>query len=113
MHMFEPTASGGIQTVMSKDGDATQVRLIRQHLKNEAAEFQAGRFDDPATLHGRNMPGLQTLRYSAKRMRVTYQTTEAGAQIMYVSRDPRVITALHQWFKAQVSDHGSHAMMMR
>jgi hypothetical protein len=109
-HRFAKTENGGVQTVVADDpDDATQVGLIRDHLRHEAEEFRQGRFTDPARIHGQKMPGLATLRDSAGRIDVVYGDTPDGARIAYTTADPEVVTALHAWFDAQVSDHGSHA----
>src|SRR5262245_50137393 len=40
MHRFTKTGTGGLQTVTAKDpADAQQVKLIREHLAEEAARF--------------------------------------------------------------------------
>jgi len=111
MHMFRPTAAGGVQTVMVKDGDARQISLVRSHVRKEAVTFARGDYRDPAAIHGMNMPGLATLHAKAARLRVQYADVPNGAAITYVSRDPQLVSAVHRWFAAQVDDHGSHAEM--
>jgi hypothetical protein len=109
-HRFAKTASGGVQTVIADDpADTTQVGLIREHLRHEAEEFRQGRFTDPARIHGQEMPGLAALRGSAGRIEVGYTDTPDGARITYATAEAALVTALHAWFDAQVSDHGSHA----
>jgi hypothetical protein len=109
-HRFAKTGSGGIQTVVADDpDDATQRSLIREHLRHEAEEFRQGRFTDPARIHGQEMPGLAALRDSAGRIEVVYADTPDGARITYSTGEARLVTALHAWFDAQLSDHGGHA----
>lgn len=112
MHVFEPRPDGGVQTVMVHDGDPRQIALVRSHLRKEAVAFAHGDYADPATIHGTNMPGLRQLRAGASRMTITYQQMDAGASIHFVTQDPHLVAALHEWFAAQVKDHGAHAMMM-
>lgn len=112
MHVFTPTQSGGVQSVISHDGDPHQIALIRSHLRKEAGAFARGDFDDPASIHGKNMPGLAQLRAGARRVTVSYANTANGASITYKTSDPTLIAAIHHWFAAQVTDHGAHAMMM-
>lgn len=108
-HVFTPGASGGVQEVVADDpADAEQIRLIREHVRKEAGRFARGDFDDPATLHGDDMPGLATLRAEYAKMTAGYAEVPDGAKITYVSRDPGVIKALHDWFEAQLGDHGDH-----
>ena len=111
MHIFEPTPSGGVQTVMVHDGDPKQIALVRSHLRKEAAAFARGDFADPAEIHGTNMPGLAQLRTGAGKVVVTYAPASNGASIRFKTSDPTMIAAIHQWFAAQVKDHGAHAMI--
>jgi hypothetical protein len=110
MHVFTPTAAGGVQAVMIHNGDRKQIELVRQHLKKEAAAFATGDFSDPAYIHGNGMPGLNELERDHARLSVVYSNISEGGKIVYRSADPRVIAAVHEWFKAQVRDHGAHAM---
>jgi hypothetical protein len=48
-HIFTPTADGGTQELVSKDGDPQQIALIRDHLRKEAAAFARGDFRLPST----------------------------------------------------------------
>ena len=111
MHRFEPTQTGGMMTVTVHDGDAAQVALVRAHLQKEAAAFARGDYADPAYIHGKSMPGLATLRSGAKRINVRYGSVADGATIAFRTADSSLIAALHQWFAAQVSDHGHDASM--
>lgn len=109
-HVFKATPEGGMQSVTANDpSDATQVRLVREHLQQEAKRFAAGDFEDPAKIHGMDMPGLDPLRTGATRIQVRYTELPDGAQITYTTRDSKLVTALHEWFDAQLMDHGAHA----
>jgi hypothetical protein len=110
-HVFVPTPSGGVQTVLVHDGNAEQVRLVRAHLRKEAAAFARGDFADPASIHGGAMPGLAAMHAGSARIRVRYTEVPNGARITYATGDPALVAAIHAWFKAQVSDHGAHATM--
>lgn len=109
-HVFRPLDDGGVQTVVADDpNDSEQIALVRSHLEREAARFEQGDFDDPARVHGHEMPGLAELRAGAERVAVRYEPVAAGGRIRYVTRDPAIVRAIHEWFRAQVSDHGAHA----
>jgi hypothetical protein len=109
-HHFEPTADGGTQSVVADDpGDGDQVALIRAHLQDEAARLRVGDFGDPAHIHGDAMPGLDVLASRADEVDVAYTDLAAGGQLTYRAEDPEVVAALHDWFAAQVTDHGDHA----
>ena len=108
-HTFTDLPDGGQQTITALDPtDATQIRLIRGHLQEEAVKFRAGDFEDPAVIHGQDMPGLAELREGAMdgRITVAYAELEDGARLRYTSTDPTLIDAIHSWFAAQTMDHG-------
>lgn len=113
IHTFEQRLDGGDQTVSVRNTkDSQQLKLVREHLKKIAKEFQAGNFSDPATIHGNVMPGLITLKNNPTKFTVTYVELTYGAKIEFRSSDPTIITALHQWVDAQVKDHGSDAVQV-
>jgi hypothetical protein len=109
-HIFEMTENGGIQKVVVRDEkDVDQLAPIRQHLMHESMRFSEGDFSDPTSLHGKDMPGIQELSVGASQIRITYSELPNGAQIDFVTEDLKLITAIHKWFGAQLSDHGSDA----
>lgn len=108
-HVFEKLDDGGLQTVVADTDDPGQVGLIRAHLAEEAARFERGDFHDPAMIHGEDMPGLHALVMGHDRLEITYREVERGAEIRYASEDPAIVSAIHQWFDAQLRDHGDHA----
>ena len=109
VHHFRKLPSGGVQEVLSIDGDPQQVALIRQHLKMEASRFQQGDFSDPSNIHGPEMSGLREMAASASHIDIRYSQIRRGAQITYASADPTLVPAIHAWFDAQVREHGHHA----
>jgi hypothetical protein len=111
MHVFSPTPSGGVQTVLVHDGNAKQVALVRSHLRKEAAAFARGDFTDPASIHGGTMPGLEAMHAGSGRINVRYTDVTNGGKIAYATAEPALVSAIHAWFKAQVNDHGAHATM--
>ena len=109
-HIFQMTESGGIQLVVVKNmKDTDQISLIRQHLMHETMRFQSGDFSDPTSLHGASMPGISELSKGAAKIRIKYSEVPEGAQITFQTDDIHLITAIHRWFGAQLSDHGSDA----
>lgn len=113
-HQFTKTENGGIQRVISRDPlNQEQIRLIRLHLEGLAKNFNKGDFSGPESIHGSDMPGLAQMR-SAKpgQLQVSYATEAAGASLTFHSVDILLIKAIHDWFDAQVHDHGHDAMEM-
>jgi hypothetical protein len=110
IHIFKMTETGGVQRVVARDpSDTVQVSLIRQHLKLEAGKFQQGDYSDPATLHGADMPGLKELQAGASQIKVSYAEVPAGGAITFQTTDLHLLTAIHRWFGAQLSEHGADA----
>lgn len=110
VHVFRMTKTGGIQRVLARDAESSeQITLIRQHLVHEATRFDRGDYSDPAKLHGRGMPGLAELREKPSAVDVSYSELPAGAQLRFETKDLGLVTAIHRWFGAQLSDHGSDA----
>lgn len=110
-HIFTKTADGGIQRVVTKHPDAKQAALIRGHLAMIARRFSAGDFGAPERIHGNDMPGLAVLRAARPgELKIDYRDVRDGGEIVYRSEQPRLVAAIHEWFDAQLSDHGHDAM---
>jgi hypothetical protein len=110
LHVFTMTESGGVERVIVKDKrDREEVMLIQQHLRKEAARFSEGDYSDPASLHGASMPGLRELRAGVKRVAVSYSDVPDGGQITLTTDDRHLLTSIHRWFGAQLSEHGADA----
>lgn len=111
-HIFTKSAEGGTQRVVAKRAnDTAQVRLVRQHLHDIEAEFRKGDFSGPSHIHGDDMPGLAELKAAKPgEIAVDYKEVNGGAELRFRARDAKLIAALHQWFDAQLADHGADAM---
>ncbi len=109
-HAFRMTDSGGVQSVVVKDAlDKGQIGLIRQHLRHEAEAFQRGDYADPTSLHGATMPGVSELASHHRKITVSYSEIPLGAAITFATKDRHLVTAVHRWFGAQLSEHGADA----
>jgi hypothetical protein len=110
-HVFTKTTNGGIQRVIAKDAnDSGQISLIRDHLRAIRAQFTQGDFSGPTHIHGASMPGLAELKETRSQASVQYREINTGAELVYSSENPQLVSAIHRWFDAQLSDHGSDAM---
>ncbi len=111
-HIFSSTPEGGVQRVVVKDpANAPQTLLVRQHLLQIQAQFRQGDFSGPSRIHGADMPGLVALTQAKPgEISITYREVDGGAELDYRTTHPALVTALHQWFDAQLSDHGHDAM---
>jgi hypothetical protein len=110
VHIFKMTEQGGIERVITREANAgNQIALIQQHLQYEALKFQKGNYSDPAMLHGENMPGLRELQEGASHIKVSYTALQNGAEITFETTNLHLLTAIHRWFGAQLSEHGADA----
>jgi hypothetical protein len=111
-HVFDKTETGGVQQVIVKaPANSKQIELIRQHLTKISGEFNRGDFSDPEKIHGKDMPGLAALRAAKPgQLHVQYKELPKGAEITYSAEDEALINAVHEWFDAQLADHGPDAM---
>jgi hypothetical protein len=111
-HVFTKTPDGGIQRVIAKTAtDTAQVTLVRQHLQDIRLQFLKGDFSGPSHIHGRQMPGLAELeRAMPGQIAIGYSDVPGGGELVYQTSDDKLVTALHRWFDAQVSDHGPDAI---
>ena len=111
-HIFTKDAQGGVQRVVAKkSSDSAQVKLVRKHLREIRAQFLQGDFSGPSHIHGQDMPGLTTLKEAKPgQIEISYQVVKGGAELRYKTADSELVAALHQWFDAQLSDHGKDAM---
>ncbi len=111
-HIFTKNAEGGVQRVVAKSpSDAQQVKLVREHLRDIQTQFLKGDFSGPTHIHGTEMPGLAELKTAKPgQVSIDYKDVDAGAELTYRTTDAKLVAALHQWFDAQLSDHGADAM---
>lgn len=110
-HFFTKNAQGGVQRVVAKKiSDTVQVKLVRKHLQEIRERFLAGDFSGPGHIHGQDMPGLAALKEAKPgQIDITYRQVTSGAELRYRTADSALVAALHQWFDAQLSDHGQDA----
>jgi hypothetical protein len=110
-HVFQKLPDGGLQQVVANDAsDKDLVGAIRGHLSMEADRFKKGDYSDPMKIHGMDMPGVQYLSsIKPGQIVIAYRDLSNGAEVRYRGKDADTIAAIHKWFDAQLSDHGSDA----
>jgi hypothetical protein len=113
IHIFTETGDGGVQRVVARNrGDLAQAQLVRQHLQELRGQFLRGDFSGPEHIHGAGMPGLAALKAAPPgSLSIAYREIPDGAELTYRTQDAALVAALHQWFTAQVSDHGPDAVV--
>jgi hypothetical protein len=104
-HAFTKTPTGGVQRVVAKSADNTpQIEMIRAHLTR--------RFLRAGSRAWRRYAGACGIA-SGKgwRTKTRYHDIRSGAEAEYFSDNPKIITAVHDWFDAQLADHGADAVL--
>lgn len=111
-HVFTKTSRGGVQKIVAKQSnDVVQVELARQHMQEIRTKFIKGDFSGPTYIHGKDMPGLAELKAAPTgAIQIEYKNIKGGGQLTYKIKQKSLVTALHAWFDAQVSDHGTDAI---
>jgi hypothetical protein len=109
LQSFTKTVHGGVQHVIVKSADnAAQIKLVQAHLQKLADDFRKGDFSETERIHGADMLGLAQLKMAeTDDIKFEYKPLPDGAQIHYSTEYPQYVQALHEWFDAQVSDHGN------
>jgi hypothetical protein len=109
LQTFTKTVHGGVQHVVAKSADDTrEIKSIQTYLQKLANDFRKGDFSVTEQMHGPDMPGLAQLKKAeTDDIQFKYETLENGAQIHYSTEYPQYVQALHEWFDAQISEHGN------
>jgi len=109
---FTKTVHGGVQHVVAKSADNTQqIKLIQANLLKMTSDFRKGDFSVTERIHGADMPGLAQLKMAeTDDIKFEYKALPNGAQIHYSTEYPQYVQALHEWFDAQMSEHGNEVM---
>jgi hypothetical protein len=112
LQTFTKTVHGGVLHVIAKSADNShQIMLIREDLLKMANEFRKGDFSRTERMHGAHMPGLDQLKKAQiDEIRFDYKILENGAQIHFSTEYPQFVDALHEWFDAQINDHGNEVI---
>ena len=109
---FTRTVHGGVQHVIAKSADDTsQIKLIQANLLKMVVDFRKGDFSVTEKIHGKAMPGLaQLTKAEMYDIKYEYKALPNGAQIHYSTEYPQYVEALHEWFDAQMKEHGSQVV---
>ena len=112
LHVFAKTEDGGtLRLIVREPADTKQIQMVRAHLQDMRGRFEKGDYSGPSHIHGDAMPGLAELRAAKpEQIAVSYKDVADGAELEYRTSDPKLISALHAWIDAQLSDHGKDAV---
>lgn len=99
---FVSLPSGGVEYDEVIVPDSAAVRILRNEARRRTLAFQHGHFVDPTNPHGDLVPGLREMKRQWGRLHVRCEDLPNGARIRYMTRDPVMVEALHQWFASRI-----------
>lgn len=99
---FVALPSGGVEYDVVLVPDSTAVRTLRNEARRRTVAFENGRFVDPTNPHGDLVPGLREMRHQWGKLHVRCEDLPNGSRIRYMTRDPVMVEALHQWFASRI-----------
>jgi hypothetical protein len=103
LHVYRESMDGGDEIVVAHHVAEGLVRAIRSGLRKEASRYARGEYPDPAG-NGKT-PAVTQLRAGAARISVSYVEIKDGGAIRFVCKDPSLVSALHAWFAATVTEN--------
>jgi hypothetical protein len=114
-HVFEDLPDGG-RIVLDVDdpADSTGIATVRNHMREIAADFQAGDFSKPMMVHAQVVPGTDRMRALREHLRYEVGDRPRGAEVRIRSDDLAAVAAVHDFLAFQRMDHraGGHEGMM-
>jgi hypothetical protein len=105
-HHFLITADGGQIVVEAKEPkDQESVKQIQKHLEVVAQEFTDGDFDMPHAVHLQTPPGADVMIALKTKIDYKYEESPVGAKVVISTKDPKALTAIHDFLKFQIEEH--------
>ena len=100
---FIKTPSGGVERIVAiESGDAKQIGLIRTTLQRLADDFGSRNFSSAGNGQRTDLAGVATLVEAPPgALRAEYFELRGGGEIRLTSIDPRIVSAVHDWFDAE------------
>jgi hypothetical protein len=110
-HRFDALADGGRIELQRDMEDSAGVSIIRQHLQEITAAFQAGDFRIPGFVHAQEVPGTAVMARKTDSIRYEYSELPRGGQVMITTTDEEALQAIREFMAFQRHDHraGGHA----
>ena len=106
-HQFVVTTDGGrIEVTANDPADAASISQIRQHLRHIAQLFGEGDFSTPALVHDQKVPGVAAMKAAGKAISYTFEEIDRGARVRIAATTPAAVTAVHEFLRFQIKDHG-------
>lgn len=109
-HVFDALPDGGRIEYQHDSGDPEGVAMIREHLQEIQAAFEAGDFSTPAFVHGRDVPGTDVMAARREHIDYRYEDLPRGGELRLVTSDPEALEAIGAFMAFQRDDHRAAGM---
>ncbi len=107
-HHFKVLPDGGYIQVQANDAsDTTDRDQIRMHLQEQAKRFSGGDFSLSEQTHDTVLPGTPVMQELKHSIRYKYEEIDRGARLRISSKDPAAVSAIHDFLRFQIQDHGT------
>jgi hypothetical protein len=109
-HRFDDLPDGGRIELQRDVDDPEGVAVIRRHLQDIVAAFQAGDFSTPRAVHDRDVPGADVMAQKRAVIQYTYAELPRGGEVVISTSDSDAVAAIHRFLAFQRADHraGGH-----
>ena len=105
-HVFESLPDGG-RVILERPSaaDGAEIRTIRAHMHEIAAQFRRGDFRAPFLVHAQTVPGTADMARRASAITYTPIDRPRGAELRISTQDPAALKAIHEFLAFQRADH--------
>lgn len=105
-HVFESLADGG-RIILERPtaSDTGEIRTIRAHLQEIAAQFRRGDFRAAFRVHAQTVPGTVVMAQRAASITYAPLDRPRGAELRISTHDPVALAAIHEFLAFQRADH--------
>jgi hypothetical protein len=105
-HVFESSFDGGrVLLERASATDTAEIRRIREHMQEIAAQFGRGDFRAPFLVHAQAVPGTAEMARRAAAITYTPVDRPRGAELRIRTQDPVALKAIHEFLAFQRADH--------
>lgn len=105
-HVFEPLPDGGRIVLQRKESDSTGEATIRAHMREISTAFRQGDFALPGFVHATgDVPGTAEMNRLKAEISYTPRDLPGGAEVVIASKNPKAVSAIHDFLAFQRMDH--------
>jgi hypothetical protein len=105
-HVFESLPTGGRIVLQRKESDSVGEAAIRAHMRTIATAFTSGDFAVPGFVHATSeVPGTVVMKQLKAEITYTPQDLPRGAEVVISTKNPKAVSAIHDFLVFQRMDH--------